>query len=763
MAPSCSESLEQDIKAGSLVSVTAKAQDTLARATKGPDAGPSSAVLPSEDISQKAVSVLLLPDVGSKKHPSDTDNPSSHPDGPPELKDGSLVEQATDSADEKSSTAFSMSDLFPPESTLPFYKRWLAKCSDRWAWEILGCLLAVACLIAIVIVLAVHQDLPIPHWPNMISINSWVSIFTAIMKAAIMLPIAENESSLNLPRIALAMSHLKWLSFRSPRALMDTEDFDSASRGPWGALFLLFSLRGSSVASFGAFLTVVALAIDPFSQQIIQYYNCFPVAHDAFAAIPRTNSYTNDGIAIQPGYSQLNEAASTAVFMGALDAPISERALIPFVCSSGNCTFPNSGLDKAAFQTLGMCHSCKEINGLIRVNKTYPGYWLENWEGQPSWNWSDQPANVGYVFPNTSLPYSLFWSRKTLALDPAFDDLVTFDWLMLNVDPGCNVEISQHCPKHPWAVRCSIYPCIQTYSATIVNSILQETILSTIPIRKTNTSAVEITTSPNLTYSLVTDEKLRNGTWNQCKVSKELTPATPVPISVNKTLAIDNSNASAPLQYYERDCVWSIGYLVGLGFNQILSQLYDREFFFGSTENTFQTVGPGQLKYLYRNGTANLSSTNEYLSRLTGTLTAIVRQRGDSGPDRWAFGHVLESRTCVGVKWAWLSLPALLVVLSIAFVIATAVHASRAGMWTGAWKSSAVAPIILAVNGSSGTADHIPSVGGAKSYWKTELEWAAKHLCARVSAKEGRLAVMPLSMPGQKIVTHSSAPSGQIV
>lgn len=37
---------------------------------------------------------------------------------------------------------------------------------------------------------------------------------------------------------------------------------------------------------------------------------------------------------------------------------------------------------------------------------------------------------------------------------------------------------------------------------------------------------------------------------------------------------------------------------------------------------------------------------------------AMVRQRGEGGPALWAMGIVLESQACIGVKWAWISLPA---------------------------------------------------------------------------------------------------------
>ena len=195
--------------------------------------------------------------------------------------------------------------------------------------------------------------------------------------------------------------------------------------------------------------------------------------------MPRANNYTADGIPTRSGTAELNEHMSTAIFLGTLDAAINATALIPFECSSGNCTFPTDERG-AAFQTLGMCLSCKEVNDLIRPNSTFPGYWLDNWTPSPAWGngwdtWWKRPAYVGYVFPNstTNTTYSMFWSRKTLAFSPDFDDLITFDALMLNVDPQtCDVTKSELCPKHPWAVRCSIYPCIQTYNATIINSVL---------------------------------------------------------------------------------------------------------------------------------------------------------------------------------------------------------------------------------------------------------------------------------------------------
>lgn len=60
-----------------------------------------------------------------------------------------------------------------------------------WFLEILSILFALGCLIAIVIVLIVHQNNPLPSRPELLSINSLISVFTTFFKAALIMPVAE--------------------------------------------------------------------------------------------------------------------------------------------------------------------------------------------------------------------------------------------------------------------------------------------------------------------------------------------------------------------------------------------------------------------------------------------------------------------------------------------------------------------------------------------------------------------------------------------
>lgn len=60
-----------------------------------------------------------------------------------------------------------------------------------WHLEALSSLLALACLVAMAVILAIYQRKPLPEWPDLISINTLIAVFTAVFRASLILPIAE--------------------------------------------------------------------------------------------------------------------------------------------------------------------------------------------------------------------------------------------------------------------------------------------------------------------------------------------------------------------------------------------------------------------------------------------------------------------------------------------------------------------------------------------------------------------------------------------
>lgn len=65
-----------------------------------------------------------------------------------------------------------------------------------------------------------------------ITLNAFVAVFSAVAKAALILPVSE------------AIGQLKWIWFRDGRRLYDFHAFDNASRGPLGSVLLLGTTKG---------------------------------------------------------------------------------------------------------------------------------------------------------------------------------------------------------------------------------------------------------------------------------------------------------------------------------------------------------------------------------------------------------------------------------------------------------------------------------------------------------------------------------------
>lgn len=120
-----------------------------------------------------------------------------------------------------------------------FFRRKYTKLSrlvvEWWLWELISWVMSAICMCGMATVLALFNNQPLPaRWPGGITLNAYISVFSGAAKFLMALPLDS------------ALGQLKWLWFRSSRrrSLIDLERFDNASRGPWGALALLFSGSG---------------------------------------------------------------------------------------------------------------------------------------------------------------------------------------------------------------------------------------------------------------------------------------------------------------------------------------------------------------------------------------------------------------------------------------------------------------------------------------------------------------------------------------
>jgi hypothetical protein len=129
-----------------------------------------------------------------------------------------------------------------------------------WWWEIGAVIVAIISTSAIVAVLVRIDGKSIASWPYSIQPASLVAVFSSIAKSTLLVP------------VAVCLSQLKWSYFEKPRQLAHAQVFDDASRGPWGALVLLWKTRGMAwLAGMGALVTVLLMTFEPFSQQAIDF------------------------------------------------------------------------------------------------------------------------------------------------------------------------------------------------------------------------------------------------------------------------------------------------------------------------------------------------------------------------------------------------------------------------------------------------------------------------------------------------------------
>jgi hypothetical protein len=85
-------------------------------------------------------------------------------------------------------------------------------CEDHWTLELLSCLVAVTCLVAIISILGSYQGVPLPLWPSWLSINTVVSILTVVLRASMLLAVGGGKPTDKICFFSFALSRRQCLS-----------------------------------------------------------------------------------------------------------------------------------------------------------------------------------------------------------------------------------------------------------------------------------------------------------------------------------------------------------------------------------------------------------------------------------------------------------------------------------------------------------------------------------------------------------------------
>ncbi|KAF2141131.1 uncharacterized protein K452DRAFT_272950, partial [Aplosporella prunicola CBS 121167] len=181
-------------------------------------------------------------------------------------------------------------------------------------------------MVAIIVVLKRYEKKPLPEWPWHITLNSFIAVMAAIAKTSLLVPVASS------------LGQLKWDWFRRPRSLADIQTFDSASRGPYGAVLLIFATKAIHLASFGALITLVALSMDPFVQQVVNYPSSPEASNTKAASLPCGRNFTSYSSNLDGAEPSIE--IRTAILNGLYsDFSSASKFQVTPICPTGNCTW----------------------------------------------------------------------------------------------------------------------------------------------------------------------------------------------------------------------------------------------------------------------------------------------------------------------------------------------------------------------------------------------------------------------------------------
>lgn len=563
--------------------------------------------------------------------------------------------------------------------------------AKRWLLEIISWLLSASCMAAIIIVLFVLKNKPVPNWPLGLTLNAYITVLSRVACAALLLPASE------------ALGQLKWSWFQGDsKKMWDFEIFDNASRGPWGSFLLLVRTKGKSLAAIGAAVTIFAMALDPFFQQVVHYGKRWEL-QKLPSSIPRVTRYDpflaremrfqDNATVINPDQDMKAIADKFFFGYGVPEIPFGNgtRAEIPLSCPSSNCTWE-------PYETLGVCSKCEDVADMlefgclstrldwIRSANSYDPYengtmcgWFFNATG-------DKPVLMsGYqVDPDTNQSSGEILTTRALPLitnikrTPLFGGSINFkdvrnpiaNFVVVTPPVGPDTKsmldsIFKH--EKPKATECMLSWCVKTIQSSYHLGTYNESVIR----RFINTTA-----GPSPWVEVPAKRQDIPGATEELYVQN---------ITVDPRAVDGRGNTSG--YGASNDTAFNIINIFDDYLPAMATTVNNQTEIFVKYK-TYET-DPFLREYSAQPFSASRDVGN-HIERLATTMTNLMRTSSKEN----ATGQAFSEETFVQVRWGWLSLPVGLLLLTFIFLLATVIRSWLEKDQVGIWKTSAVAILL---------------------------------------------------------------------
>ncbi|KAK1676068.1 hypothetical protein BDP55DRAFT_551762 [Colletotrichum godetiae] len=244
-------------------------------------------------------------------------------------------------ADTKSHLSHKESGLTPPAP-----KQAWSTSLKGWLPELIWSIISIASVAALAGVLSRFDGQRLPEWPLGLTLNTLIAFLATLARAAFVIPVSES------------LSQLKWLWYRKERPLKDFQDFDSASRGPWGSIQLLKTTKGWSPSLIATIVMITAIFTSTLTQSAVTY----PVRLtrvDGDATVARSTSYFFSTSNTFSGLQQ-EHYVQQSIFEGLSFDHTKEFPLSPARCPTSECQWET-------YSSLSICAKFWNITNSLNV------------------------------------------------------------------------------------------------------------------------------------------------------------------------------------------------------------------------------------------------------------------------------------------------------------------------------------------------------------------------------------------------------------
>ncbi|KAI9375755.1 hypothetical protein BJX61DRAFT_78033 [Aspergillus egyptiacus] len=314
------------------------------------------------------------------------------------------------------------------------------------------------------------------------SLNSLISWLSTIFRACIIVSTSE------------ALGQLKWVWFAQEQArpVHELRVYDSASRGLYGAMELIWALRARHFAVLGSLAVILAVAVDPFAQNLVYYYQDMVDDASQRALLGRSTYYDVVGTGDPLMNPQVDSILKANVYNSLLNNDPQKPWSIPqYSCPSGNCTWdPIVSLEARAL--------CANVTNFLSLSCG----------PTPVPNGQRDTATCTFSLPGNRTQVSLefFYINETAIEDVAVESTL-FASSGLGINGGLvytnrslgviqfvareipSKGILSHSPLPGTGVEateCAIVPVVQSFRASVQNNVYTDSTLATWAFSTTN-------------------------------------------------------------------------------------------------------------------------------------------------------------------------------------------------------------------------------------------------------------------------------------